>query len=357
MTPLKHTAYRWARLYIKFVRFLALLCLLAGATLFAVTFWKGSVAYRRTLYAPNPAIPSSLDKVMTQYRTASEILQSKGIAAVEITANISSVSGRAPRSSLHLQTMETVLTELRENLTTMRNRYSDAFSGPIDSLIGTLSEHARQVRSKLTPTHNAPAARAEGIAQSATPPQTPERARIYHAVSQSEIDKLLDVKDALTAYQTQTTKDTTRNCLIEAIKAVEMYAAVLQAELPVPITAPTERRKLEPQMPSVPKVDLRVDDLIRSLQHHKTLVQTVVLTDWQVETSLEGLLNLVHQEVVKSRDCELAGKERMIETGLSLAKVIFMALVGAFLTMVIADFLQAIIDTPDLIRGTREPKE
>jgi hypothetical protein len=315
------------------------------------------VKYRRTLYPPNPAIPASLDKVRTQYRTASEILQSKGIAAGEIPANISTVSDRAPRNSLQLQTVETVLSELRQNLKTMQNRYSDTFSRPIDSLIDTLSEHSRQIRSKLTPTNSAPAARAEETDLSVTPPQTPERARMYHAVSQREIDQLFDVRDALTSYQSQATKDATRSCLTEAIRAVEMYAAVLQAELPVPITAPTVRRNVEPQVPSVPKVELRVDDLIRSLQNHKAVVLAVVLADWEVETSMEKLLNLVHQEVVRSRDCELAGREQMIETGLSLAKVIFLALVGAFLTMVIADFLQAIIDTPDLIRGTGDPRQ
>lgn len=110
-------------------------------------------------------------------------------------------------------------------------------------------------------------------------------------------------------------------------------------------------------MPSSPKMELRVDDLIQSLQHHKSVVQTVVLSDWQVDTSIEDLLSLVHQEVAKSRDCELAGREQMLETGLSLGKVFLLTLVVAFLTMVIADFLQAIIDTPDLIRGTNDPKE
>ena len=356
MSPSKQTGYRWARLFIKLVRFLALLCVLAGAVMFWYTLKQGSVAYRRTLYEPNSAISAHLETVRLQYGTAHAILRSKGIAIDASPTNNSSVGGPDYRTSLQLRAVQTVVTELRQDVNRLQNRYSAAFSRPIDSLIDILSEHSRQIRTALTPTNNSPVSREEDVEQSAAPPQVPERVRMYRAVSQDEIDQLHRIKDDLQTYQSQATKDTTRTCLTDGIGALDIYTTVMEAELPVRITTPVVRTSVETQIPVAPKLQLKVDDLIRSLQSHKAAVQSVVLSDWQVAISIDDLLGLIHKELKECMDCELSGEQQLMQMYRSLAEITVMALVAAFLTMVLADFLQAIIDTPDLIRGTNDPK-
>lgn len=357
MTAKLLTRYRWAKHYIKGVRFFALLYLLIGVMLSAIMIWKGSVAYKSTRYLANPAIASYVANVKMHYENANNFLASKGVLKTKKYLDFSTVNSYTFRSSAQLRKLEAFLTSVRQDIGDTQDQYYAEFTKPIDTLIDVLLEHSQQIRNKLDEPKKEATPRP--ISDDPKISSTPTKAGIglySDALSTDEVGQVSRIRDILLSYKAQTSKENTRSCLESAIKALELYETVMKMDLPVPVVQVAKREDQEYEKPVFPKTQLKVDELVQSLKNQKGRVRTLVLTNWNAVDSVDALLAKVHLEIKEANSCEFAGQGEILKTIIIVFYIILSALLAAFFSLVFADFLQAIIDTPDILSEMREPK-
>jgi len=239
---------------------------------------------------------------------------------VDNTATLFLDFAQPPRGSAQLNELLANLAKVTAEIETMQGRYFNSFARPIDSLLGTMAEHAAVLRKQLGETGGKPAAHQseDPGALSSVQERSPQdpRSKLYVSVSENELDQLVTVKNCLLDLQTQASKDSTRQQFVEAIKALEVYMSIIKGELPLPVALLKAHAlpRLNPEEPAVPKIDLKVDDLIRILANYKATVQAGVLSNWRVSAKLDDMLSLVHAEFKECLARELTGRQIIIQS-------------------------------------------
>lgn len=337
--------YVFGYLFVRFARLLAILVVGLAVLFTASRLWQARTQADAYQYAANDALRQRLLQLNESYRSTVELL-SNLMAKGAISAPTVPQFPKAVQSVHDFDEVKKGLAALTAGRMQMKQSVIERFETSIRQIESILRAHAASIHGEDGST------KPSGSPIPSNSPPAPLESLFSKEVDASEarsrIAELDDAKEFLRVVGRSAENPKNQQVLSASVKELDALQTLL---LSVP--QPISKHSVAPSVTGVTQpVEIDAEKIASRLSQLVTTVRVAVLSAWSLDDALEAATDLAATEAAKSRAASLAVRSAWVSASQQLMLVVFGLLFFAFMVCVIADVIQALMDTANNTRAT-----
>ena len=342
--------YLFGYLFVRVAKLLAVLTFLAGVGYALFRLEQASLAAQSASYQPSPALKQSLgtlkDRLAESTTLVNAFCAANGgtapmLAAVDYPATLNDnedfrrLGGELARTNQQRR-------QLKESLVTR-------FEALITATETKLRAHAAAV-APVEPTTAQPS----GIVVAPAPRPTPEPTEQVETLYSGQLDNgdivgrtaLLDRgKDFLKVLQTAAENPANRQTLTDSMAQLDAFVRLLPAKTEAPGVDESPAAPERPSAVPAPRREFNAEKVANQLARLRNSVRQTMLTTWTLDAAYARAADLAGAETARCRVDTLTVKGIWVAAFGQLGLALLVAIFVAFLVLVLADFMQTLLDT------------
>lgn len=339
--------YVFGYLFVRFARALAII-VLSVAVLFTISrLWQANTQAEAYRYESNDALEQRLLKLNATYRSTLDLL-SHLMAKGNINTPAAPQFPRAIQSSHDFDEVKAGLAGMTARRTQIKQSVIERFETSIGQIESILRAHAVAIHAEDDSTR--PSVPLTSTSTQGVTLESLFSREVDASEARSRIAELKGAREFLRVVVGSAENPKNQEMLRASIKELDALEALLSSvpqpvpnqSLASPVTAITQPAEIDAE-----KLASRLSQLVTS-------VRVAVLSSWTLDDALEAATELAATEATRSRAASLAVRGVWLNAGQQLMLVVFGLVFVAFMVCVVADVVQALMDTANYTRATAE---
>ena len=342
--------YFFGYLFVRIAKLLAVLTVLAGVGYALFRLEQASIAAQSASYQPSLPLAQSLARLTDTLADSRQLVnvfceQNGGAAPTIQPVNFS--------GSVHDNESFTRLSNELRQADQARHQLKEALVTRFESLVAGIESKLRAHAAEIAPVTPPPVGTA-GAAPVSSPRPTPvpqnETETLYTGQMTSyDIQQKTSVldrgKELLKVLESAAEDPGNRKSLTDSVSQLDALSHLLPAKIEAPAVAdqPAQIDRSSP-MPA-PRRELNAEKVAEQLARLRGSVRQTMLTAWTVDNVYAQADTLAAEEGGRCRLATLAVKGIWLAAFGQLGLALLVAIFVAFLVLVLADFMQTLLDT------------
>jgi hypothetical protein len=337
--------YAFGYLFVRFARVLAVIVVGVAALFTMSRLWQASTQAETYHYVSNDALEHRLLKLNETYRSTLDLL-SHLMAKGGISASAVPQFPKEIQSLHDFEEVKTGLAVLTVGRAQIKHLVIERFETSMRQIESILRAHAAAIHAE------------DGSTQPSVPPIPFNTQAVFleslfsrqldASEARSRIAELRSTKEFLRVVEGRAENPKNQDVLRASIKELDALEALLSS---VPVL---NQSVAQPVTALSQPAEIDAEKLASRLSHLVTSVEVAVLSSWTLDDALEAATDLAVAEAAKSRAARLAVRGVWLNAAQQLMLVVFGLVFFAFMICVVADVIQALMDTANSTRATAQ---
>ena len=350
--------YFFGYLFVRIAKLLAVLTVLAGVGYALFKLEQASLSAQAASYQTSLPLRQSLSRLTETLRDARQLVAAfaEGNGGTAPAIQPVDFSGQSLRDNDDLARLAGGLDQADRQRQQLKETLVKRFEALLESIQAKLRAHAAEIAPAAPPT--AGASTGVSAPAAATPRPTPvptEEAETLYTGQMSNYDiqqrtTTLDRgKELLKVLESSAENPENRKTLTDSVAQLDALTHLLpaKAEAPAPSepALPSNLSGRNSTAPAPPRRELNAEKVADQLARLRATVRQTMLTSWTVDGAYSQSAALAAEERGRCRLATLTVKGIWLAAFGQLGAALLVAVFAAFLVLVLADFMQTLLDT------------
>ena len=342
--------YFFGYLFVRIAKLLAVLTVLAGVGFALFKLEQASIAAQSASYQPSLALKDSLtrlaDSLASSRQLVSAFCEQNG-GALAVSKNID-FSGPL-RDNDELARLSTGLGQADDERRQLKEAVVTRFEVLVSDIQNKLRAHAAEVTPPVAAAGVAAAPAPRPVLQPASVPADQPETLYTGQISNYEIQQRTAVldkgKDLLKVLESAAEDAGNRRTLVDSESQLDALSHLFPTKIEAPMTVEQPAQFNRPYAVAAPRRELNAEKVADQLARLQGTVRQTMLTAWTVDADYAQAVDLAAGESARCRVATLNVKGIWLAAFGQLGLALLVAVFAAFLVLVLADFMQTLLDT------------
>jgi hypothetical protein len=340
--------YFFGYLFVRIAKLLAVLMLLAGVGYGLFRLEQASLAAESASYQPSEALRQSLAGLDADAKASAQLVTAFCVDSGNQMAPLQTVQfPDRIRSNDDFARLGEALSQSDQQRQQLKETLVMRFDSLLEVIQTKLRAHAAEV-APAAPTPSSPGEAAQPAPQRAAAASAQDQTLYARQMSNYDIQQRASAldkgKEFLTVLKSAAEDPKNRQDLMDSISQLEALSHLLPSKVEMPVEDGPPQNSPSPSAPA-PRRELNAEKIANQLAQLRGSVRQVMLTSWTLDEAYSQASALAAEEQARCRLASLTVKGIWLGAFGQLGASVVEAIFAAFLVLVMADFMQTLLDT------------